>query len=248
MREGLAAASEMRLAYLMSMYPLTSTTFIRREIAEMEKLGFQIDRIAIRPTRHVVRDADDQAEAAKTSWILGAGPATLLGNLLRALCTRPRVFGRALVLAWKLSRTSPRGLLIHLAYLAEACTAVRWFAARGVEHVHAHFATNPVAVAMLARTLGGPTYSFTVHGPDEFDLAHSLSLEEKIKHARFVVAISHFARSQLYRWCDVSDWPKIQIVRCGVTRAFLGAPVTPVPDEPRLLHIGRLSRAKGQLL
>src|SRR5258708_19898946 len=89
MREGLAAASEMRLAYLMSMYPLTSTTFIRREIAAMEKLGFQIDRIAIRPTRHLVRDADDQAEAPNTSWILGAAPAPLLGHLLPAPSTPP---------------------------------------------------------------------------------------------------------------------------------------------------------------
>jgi colanic acid/amylovoran biosynthesis glycosyltransferase len=238
----------MHLAYLMSMYPLTSTTFIRREILELESLGFQVDRIAIRPTGHAVRDGDDRAENAKTSWILATGPVRLLGNLLRAAVTRPLAFARALALTVKLWRRSSRSAIVHLAYLAEGCTAVRWFEKRGIEHVHAHFATNSVAVAMIARTLGGPTYSFTVHGPDDFDLAHSLSLDEKISRARFVVAISHFARSQLYRWCDVADWPKIQIVRCGVTQAFIGAPTQPPPAEPRLLNIGRLSGAKGQLV
>ena len=238
----------MRLAYLMSQYPYASTTFIRREIVELERLGFTIDRIAIRPTEHPLRDESDLAEAAKTSCILAAGPLTLLLDVLRTLVTRPVAFARALALTRSMARRSPRGLIVHLAYLAEACTARRWMGARKVEHVHAHFATNPAAVAMLTRTLGGPTYSFTVHGPEDFDLAHSLSLDEKIARARFVVAISHFARSQLYRWCGHADWPKIQVVRCGVTQAFLDAPPTPVPAEPRLLNIGRLTPAKGQLL
>jgi glycosyltransferase involved in cell wall biosynthesis len=238
----------MRVAYLMSQYPYASTTFIRREIAELEQLGFTIDRIAIRPTDHPLRDESDLAEAAKTATILKAGPVVLLVDVLRTLFAQPAAFGRALALTWKMARRSPRGLIVHLAYLAEACTARRWLAERKVEHVHAHFATNPAAVAMLARVLGGPTYSFTVHGPEDFDLAHSLSLDEKIGRARFVVAISHFARSQLYRWCAHADWPKIQIVRCGVTRTFLDAPKTAIPAEPRLLNIGRLTPAKGQLL
>jgi colanic acid/amylovoran biosynthesis glycosyltransferase len=241
-------APAMRLAYLMSQYPYASTTFIRREIVELEKLGFTVDRIAIRPTEHPLRDENDLAEAAKTACILRAGALRLLINMLRVLVTRPVAFTRALALTWKMARRSPRGLLVHLAYLAEACTALGWLVARKVEHVHAHFATNPVAVAMLVRVLGGPTYSFTVHGPEDFDLAHSLSLDEKIARARFVVAISHFARSQLYRWCGHEDWPKIQIVRCGVTQAFLGASIPTISVEPRLLNIGRLCNAKGQLL
>ena len=52
----------------------------------------------------------------------------------------------------------------------------------GVTHVHAHFGTNAAAVAMLTRVLGGPGYSFTVHGPEEFDAPAALSLGEKIAH------------------------------------------------------------------
>ena len=45
-----------------------------------------------------------------------------------------------------------------------------------------------------------------------------------------------------------ADWGKIQVVRCGLNRAFLPRELTPVPDRPRLVNVGRLSEQKGQLL
>ena len=35
--------------------------------------------------------------------------------------------------------------------------------------MHAHYGTNSAMVAMLCRMIGGPPYSFTMHGPEEFD-------------------------------------------------------------------------------
>ena len=55
-------------------------------------------------------------------------------------------------------------------------------------------------VAMLASILSGIPYSLTIHGPGEFDRPTLLALDEKIRRAAFVVAISEFTRSQLYRW------------------------------------------------
>ena len=52
---------------------------------------------------------------------------------------------------------------------------------------------------MLAHVLGGPRWSFTVHGPEEFDKAPLIGLAEKIKRCAFVAAISSYGRSQLYR-------------------------------------------------
>ena len=77
---------------------------------------------------------------------------------------------------------------------------MRRLSALGVEHLHAHFGTNPAAVAAIVRAWGGPPFSFTVHGPDEFDAPIALSLAAKIEAAAFVVAISSYGRSQLMRW------------------------------------------------
>jgi glycosyltransferase involved in cell wall biosynthesis len=124
----------------------------------------------------------------------------------------------------------------------------RWLADSGSQHVHAHFGTNSTMVALLCRMLGGPPYSFTVHGPEELDKPEALSLTEKIGAAAFVVAISSFGRSQLYRWCRVDQWPKIRVVRCGVDETYIDAESTPVPDVTRLVCVGRLCEQKGQQL
>jgi glycosyltransferase involved in cell wall biosynthesis len=96
--------------------------------------------------------------------------------------------------------------------------------------------------------LGGPTYSFTAHGPEEFDRVKALALEVKIERAAFVVAISSFGISQLYRWCESKHWAKIYLVHCGVDEMFLTQPHTPVPELPRLVCVSRLSEQKGHLL
>ncbi len=227
---------------------MVSHTFIRREIEALEANGHQISRFSIRPCRAILVDEADKAEQVCTRALLGVGIVGLLLALLQTVVTRPRRFGQALALAMRLGRRSERGLLVHLAYLAEACVLRPWLAMAEVRHLHAHFATNPATVAMLCRLLGGPSYSFTVHGIDGTDMAPSLGLEEKIRHATFVVAVSDYGRSQLYRWSDHADWSTIRLIRCGVDVNFLRSSPVPVPDVPRLVCVGRLSREKGQFL
>jgi glycosyltransferase involved in cell wall biosynthesis len=96
--------------------------------------------------------------------------------------------------------------------------------------------------------LGGPPYSFTVHGPDEFDRPWPLSLTEKIEASSFVAGVSSFGRSQLYRQCGHEHWPKVEIVRCGVDRSYVDTEVTPIGDTRRLVCVGRICEQKGQLL
>jgi glycosyltransferase involved in cell wall biosynthesis len=101
---------------------------------------------------------------------------------------------------------------------------------------------------MLAHELSGPPYSFTVHGPEEFDRAERLGLGEKVRRSAFVIAVSSYGRSQLYRWAARAHWPKVSVVRCGLERAFHDVPPTPPPAAPRLVCVGRLCQQKGQLL
>jgi glycosyltransferase involved in cell wall biosynthesis len=155
---------------------------------------------------------------------------------------------RAIRLAWRTGRVSDRGVLIHGVYLAEAAVLCRWLKADGVGHVHAHFGTNSTTVAMFCQELGGPTYSFTVHGPEEFDKPDALSLAEKVRRARFVVAISSFCRSQLYRQVEVVHWPKVLVVHCALDGAYFDAPAATPARDGHLVNIGRLSEQKGQML
>jgi colanic acid/amylovoran biosynthesis glycosyltransferase len=236
------------IAYLINQYPKVSHSFVRREIAAVEACGIPVARFSLRSCAAELVDEADHAELKRTRIVLDQGLAGLLTGLIRVALTRPRRFGLALALAGKWGWSSDRGLIRHLAYLAESCVLLQWFSEASVAHVHAHFGSNSTAVAALCYVLGGPTYSFTVHGPDEFDQVKAISLVEKIQRAAFVVTISSFSRSQLYRWCDSSQWSKIQVVHCGLDHQFLPPVPSPIPIDPRFVCVGRLCTAKGQLL
>lgn len=240
--------SPVKVGYLVNQYPHGSHSFIRREIVALEAQGIAVERFSIRPSSGTLVDPADQEEGHKTRVILSVGSPGLLWALLLVALTSGRAFLVALRAAVRLGRRSDRGLSRHLVYLAEAAVLLRWTRASGVAHLHAHFGTNPAAVAMLTRILGGPSYSFTVHGPEEFDHPVALSLSEKVSHATAVVAVSDFGRSQIYRWIPHTEWPKVQVVHCGVDAAFLAAGPQPVADTRRLVCVGRLTEQKGQLL
>lgn len=134
----------------------------------------------------------------------------------------------------------------RIAYLAEAALLAKRLNAEEVDHLHAHFGTNPAMVARLAHALGGPPYSFTVHGPDEFDRPAELDLAGKIADAAFCVGVSSFGSSQLMRWSSPAHWPRIHVVRCGVDEGFIDTQDDAVmPAEPRLSCVARLSAQKG---
>jgi len=238
----------MKICYLVNQYPKVSHTFIRREIAALERQGVKIERVSMRRAEDELVDAEDREELERTRVILDGGTGRLVVGLLANALGNPLRFARSLRLALRLGRRSERGLLRNLAYLAEACVLRRWLQASGCQHVHAHFGTNPASVALLCHTLGGPEYSFTVHGPEEFDKPLMIGLREKIERAAFVVAISNFGRGQLYRFCDHGHWGKIHVVRCGLDARFLHAATAALPRERRAVCVGRLNEQKGRLL
>jgi colanic acid/amylovoran biosynthesis glycosyltransferase len=235
-----------KIAYFVNQYPKVSHTFIRREILALERLGFSIQRIALRGWSEITPDVEDQKEQARTMYVLRRGAWGVVAPTLRLLLTSPLKMCQALRLAIHVSRRSDHGMLLHLIRLAEACCVLSWLRACGSRHLHAHFGTNSAEVAMYARCLGGPSYSCTIHGPEEFEAP--MCIAEKVRRSAFVAAISSFGRSQLYMRCATADWPKIQLVRCGVEPAFYRQ-ITPVaPQNHRLVCVGRLCEAKGQLL
>ncbi|MBK8011031.1 MAG: glycosyltransferase family 4 protein [Deltaproteobacteria bacterium] len=238
----------LRLAYLTTEYPKVSHTFIRREIAELERRGLPILRLAIRSPGGAIADPADIAEAARTTHCLELPRREFARRSLEVFARNPLLWARATEMAVAMSRRSERGLARHAAYLAEAAVLLRRLEQERIDHVHVHFGTNAAAVARLMRCLGGPTYSVTIHGPDEFDAPIGFSLGAKVEDAAFVCAISDYASAQLRRWVGPAHWDKIHVVHCTVGDAFLNTQHIVDPDSKLLVSVGRLSAQKGQLL
>lgn len=241
----------MKIAYVVNTYPRASHTFIRREITALERQGHSVLRLSMRSDRVALKDAADLAEDSRTEHVLEMGGRRLARSALGWMVARPGKALAALSLAWACGARGAGGVpgtggrLRHLIYWLEAAHVARRCNEQGVSHLHAHFGTNSATVALLARAMGGPDYSFTAHGPEEFDAPHALALGDKIAGAKAVVAISSYGRSQLCRWAPPEQWGKIAVVHCGIEPGGFASPA-PLPEGgPHLVAIGRLAGQKG---
>ena len=236
------------IAYLTSAYARVGDTFIRREVENLRELGFTVHTFSIRKTEGEDVSEEIKREQATTNFILEHGWAKLLWESTLQMLSQPLTFTAAAWLAFCTRNRGLRGLLLQIAYLMEAAYLVRQMRSLKVRHLHNHIPGNSASVAMLSSRMSGIPYSMTVHGPTVFTAAENWALRTKIARSAFTVTISDYTRSQCMLYTDPKEWDKLKIVRCGVDSMFLDASPTPVPEEPRLVFVGRLCEDKGILI
>lgn len=205
----------------------------------------QIHRFAMRGNVSDLSDPADLAEHARTEHVLDAGGRRLLAGLMRQTAATPRQFAAALRLARHRATAGESSLSRQIIYMAEGARIAARAHALSLTHIHAHFGTNSARVASYARLLGGPRFSFTVHGPEEFDNTAALDLGGKLALAEFCATVSSYGRSQMSRWAAPGDWDKVQVVHCGLDLGRWDTPA-PLPDGPfHMVAVGRFAEQKG---
>jgi glycosyltransferase involved in cell wall biosynthesis len=243
----------MRLAYLCSRYPWISHTFVLREVQALRRRGVEIETFSMiaTPADQLLAEAD-VAAFATTEALRPVRPRALARAV--AAVAGSRAGWRTLAFALRRGRRRPRAVLWQVFYLVEAELLRAALTARGLTHVHVHFANPASDVALLAARLSAErgddpalTYSFTMHGPTEFDDPAGNRLAEKTRAAAFVVCISEYARSELERLAGPEVRSRLDVVHCGVDPAVF-APVAHKPsgDDAIVLCVGRLVEIKGQ--
>lgn len=236
----------MHVGYLINQYPALSHSFIRREIRALERIGVTVSRISLRAVVADLIEPSDSAEAKLTTSILGQGWRDLASALARTIVARPRLATSALSTAWRMTRGGQRRAVRTIACWVEACWLSRRLLQSRVDHLHAHFGTNSAAVARLAARLSAIPYSFTIHGPEEFDNVDALDLRGKIEDASFTVAVSDFGRSQICRIVPMGMWSRIHVVRCGldIVSGDANSDIDAEGDVD-VCFVGRLAPQKG---
>jgi len=245
-----------KIAYLCSLYPAVSHTFILREVNALRRLGAQIATFSIRraSSDQLLAEAD-RAACASTYAILPPRWVTLLRTHLKLAVNSPAAYLSTLASAVRLAPGGLRGRLWQCFYFAESVVLWRECQARGIRHIHAHLANAAADIALLTSRLGSAiepaspwSWSFTMHGPTEFSDVRHYRLAEKVARARFVVCISEYARSQLMALSDAVEWQKLRVVHVGLPiEQFTPRQHGPISDgDPRILCVGRLVPEKGQ--
>lgn len=236
----------MRIAYLVNVYPAPSHSFIRREIAGLRKLGVDPKLISIRAYAGKLPDADDLADEKRTTVVLHQPHRTLLWTLAVTVLRHPLRSTSAFVKACRQYVQTDNAVRRVVGYYLEACYIRTLLDRERIQHLHAHMGSNAASVAQLVYWLGGPGYSLTIHGPEEFDDGQLLCLSSKLRDALFTVAVSQYTCKRLQN--DYAGTRhKIHMIRCGVDRSFF-APFEqppPVMDVSRLVSVGRLTHRKN---
>lgn len=237
------------VAYLTGDYPKVSHTFILREVQAVRAARVPVITCSIRrPPESEFKGQEERQARAETFYVIAAAknPLRLLGGHARALLRNPGTWASTLALAIRMRSPGLKAFLWQLFYFLEAGVLADHLRRANVRHLHNHFGNSSCSVAVLAARLAGIPFSFTEHGPAIFFEVDRWSLPEKIARAQFVVAITHFCRSQLMLFSNPSDWAKIAIVHCGVTPAAYRR--DPGGNGKRVAFVGRLDPVKGALL
>lgn len=237
------------IAYLTGDYPKVSHTFILREVEALRANGIDVLTCSIRqPPEAEFKGQEELRARAETFYVKAAArhPLRLLAAHGRAVLHSPGAWARTLALAVRMRSPGLKALIWQLFYFLEAGVLADHLHKNQVRHLHNHFGNSSCSVAVLAAELAGIPFSFTEHGPAIFFEVDRWSLPEKIARAAFVVAITHFCRSQLMLFSKPADWPKITIVHCGVTPAAYRR--DPGGTGKRVAFVGRLDPVKGALL
>jgi glycosyltransferase involved in cell wall biosynthesis len=238
-----------RIAYICAEYPKVSHTFVMREVDALRRRGLDVDTFTVRrtPPAGLLSDADRAADR-ETFAILPPDPARLVRAHARWLARNPARYLAVLRLALGHASSGRANPLWRLFYFAEAVLLADELRRRRIDHVHAHFVNVASAVAMLATALRGPGagWSFTMHGPLEFDDVRLHAIPDKVRRARFVACISDYCRAQVMRLVEPEHWERLHVVHCGVRPAEYDEPA---PDDRRghchVVSVGRLAPMKG---
>ncbi|MBB3348765.1 glycosyltransferase family 4 protein [Sphingomonas sp. BK069] len=240
-----------RIAYVVSQYPASSHTFIRREVESLRRHEVDVRTYSIRrPGAAELVAPEDRASAETTRFVLPLGAGALLGAHLGALTRRPGAYLALLRLAWRHRAPGLRAALWALFHFAEAVVLARMFGEDRVSHVHNHFANAGATVGMMAARFAGLPWSLTLHGISETDYPAGLTLGAKLEQAEFAACVSWFGRAQAMRVTAPAHWHKFAVVRCGLDLAApaLAAPVARTAGaRRRLVCVARLSAEKGHL-
>ncbi len=231
------------IAYVVSRFPKLSETFIRREMAGLERLGWHVSIFPF------IRENEAVSHPSVTHWLncltKPRSPFAILAANLAWLRRKPSLLLSLYILVlrelWRYPGDLARGFLA-VAYAAAWAREVR---ERGIVHVHAHFALHPAVAALAIKRLAGISFSFTGHSYDLYQRQAMLAV--KVREASFVVVISRLLRDRFVApRLSAPDLEKVRIIRCGVDRGVYQ--LRPNRDQlgtPTILAVARLAKKKG---
>jgi len=232
----------LKVAYIVSLFPKISETFILREMLALRKRGVEIVVVSLKRHREVIMHSE--TELLLPSTIYASSPERALAALLFRARRQPIVTSRILAhVGIEHLAYSPILLAKSLLLVAVAAHVADLLGEHGVHRVHAHWATYPALVAWAMKRFAGIPYSITAHGHD-IVMPNPL-LRRKIEESDFMVTCSDYNKLLLAKHYGNKAIAKIHVIRHGVPLEAYAVRKAVPAGPPRIVSVGRLVDYKG---
>jgi colanic acid/amylovoran biosynthesis glycosyltransferase len=228
-------AQSSRVAYVVKTYPRFSETFIVTEILAHEAAGQPLEIFALRPPSDThFQNVISQVRAPVTYIDVEPRRAADLWSTLRAAAQWTPDGWRGMEMAREYDMRD----------VYQALLLAREARARGITHLHAHFASVATTVALLAATFAGLPFTYTAHAKDIFhESVEPVDLHRKLEGAAAVVTVSDYNVGYLRDTYGAAA-SKVRRIYNGLDLERF-AYHEPVGRRPVIVAVGRLVEKKG---
>lgn len=233
------------IAYITDIFPGITLTFVYLEIKKLREAGVHIDIYSVwKPDGTIIASREAESFRAETTYLSPTRILPLLRAHLHYALTKPTQYMETL----KLCLAPHPNLKLRRRTIYNFCLApylAVHLARNKRQHIHAHFASGAATTAMMASILQGISFSFTAHRGDILD--EKVLLKEKIKKAKFGIAISEYNRACLLREAPDVEENKIVTIHCGVETDVFRPNQRTRTGSLVFLSVGSLLPRKGQV-
>ena len=224
----------MKIAYVLSMFPALSESFILNEIVQLLKKGHDVQIFSMhKPTEDILHEEVNEYHLLEKTHYFGRNQifAVIFFKELKYFL-KPLVQD---LYNLKISKNRLKQDL-KLAYFATIMDE------NGVALIHAHFANMGSVARRLGKMLGLP-YTLTAHAFDIYMEPDTDELRKVMNEADLVVTISEYNKNCLRDEIGVNN--KIEVIRCGIDLDKFKPQKIGADDRIRLLTVARLVEKKG---
>ncbi len=230
-------------AYVLLWFPLSSETFIFREVRGLQERGMPIDVFSLYADKPAGQSREMRGYQGRVMRLGAKATWTLFTTFLSHVRKTPR-------LVWRLAREVLFRRLRSLEALGEnawAFFAGFWIADRareaGVTLFHAPWANGPATAAWVASRVSGIPFSFAGRAGDIYP--QDGLLPEKIRDASFVRTNNQADVAWLERHAPKGSEGKVRLVYNSLTLETATTCSCPCQSPCRVLAVGRFCRTKG---
>jgi len=200
----------MKIAYITVQTPFgRKETFVLEEMLAISELGIELVIVPRNPPKEIFHK-ESRNLLNLTIW-LPLFDWKIFSSFLRALIFRPRLW----YMLWMTIRRS-RSLKIlakNLIVIPKAVFIASLFKQKGIEHIHAHWASTTATMALVISELTDIPWSFTLH---RWDIKEDNMLKFKVQKAAFARCIAEDGRSEVLRIIGEAYQDQVKMLHLGV--------------------------------